>query len=185
MSTVVAAIDSVTARKQGQPERPVVVNLSLGANVDTAEYGPLDYAVERAIDAGIVVVTAAGNEGVDASGITPAHVEPAITVGAYDESGQFADFSNHGPRVDLLAPGVEILSLKPPKNKGNTKKVDLDVMSGTSMAAPHVAGAAVRYLAAHPNATPQEVHDALVNAGQSRVTGVPTGTTNRTVWVGE
>ena len=58
-------------------------------------------------------------------------------------------------------------------------------MTGTSFAAPHVAGAALLYLALHPTATPQEVRDALVTAGKADIVGVPSGTTNRGLWVGD
>lgn len=178
-STVIAALDQIIGRKKANPSRPMVVNLSLGANVGTSSYGPLDYAIEKAIDAGIVVVIAAGNEGIDASTVTPAHVTSAITVGAYDRNDTFADFSNYGSVVDLLAPGVNIRSLA----LSRTGRIETTFKSGTSMAAPHVAGAAVRYLTQHPDATPAQVHDALIMTGKAEVTGAPSGTTTRSVWV--
>lgn len=178
-SDLIVALDSIIARKQANPAQPMVVNLSLGANVGTTAYGPLDRAVEQAIASGIVVVVAAGNERIDAATVTPAHVHDAITVGAYDPFDLFAGFSNYGSTLDLLAPGVEIPSLLPSEDG----TVRTGQMSGTSAAAPHVAGAAARYLAVHPTATPQQVRDALVAHSRSTVSGVPSNTTNRSVWV--
>ena len=67
--------------------------------------------MQAAIESGIVVVVSAGNQGIDASTVTPAHVEEALTVGAYNMLNEFAPFSNYGPTVDLLAPGVDILAI--------------------------------------------------------------------------
>jgi len=91
----------------------------------------------------------------------------------------FAGFSNYGPVLDLLAPGVEIPSLLPSEDG----TVRTRQMSGTSAAAPHVAGAAARYLATHPSATPQHVRDALVAHSRSTVSRMPSNTTDRSVWV--
>ena len=158
----------------------MVINLSLGADIETTEYNALDMAIEAAVGVGVTVVTAAGNEGIDASTITPAHTADAITVGAYDANHQFAWFSNYGPTVDILAPGVDVSSLGLYPN-GNLAYVWMD---GTSQAAAHVAGAAALFLAEHPNASPQQVRDALVASGLATIEGVPAGTTNLTVYVG-
>jgi len=178
-SDLIAALDDIVARKKAHPEQPMVVNLSLGANVGTTTYGPLDRAVQTAIQAGITVVVAAGNERVDATLVTPAHVADAITVGAYNPLNLFAAFSNYGPALDLLAPGVEIPSLLPSQDGS----VRTGRMSGTSAAAPHVTGAAARYLVSHPTATPQQVRDALVANSKAKIGVTPTGTTDRTVWI--
>jgi subtilisin family serine protease len=178
-STVVTALDTVISRKVANPSQPMVVNLSLGARVDTTQYNVLDEAVEAAVAQGIVVVVSAGNDGIDASLVTPAHAAGAVTVGAYDSNRRFASYSNWGALVDLLAPGTSIPSL----GFDADGTVGLLQNTGTSMAAPHVAGAAVRYLAANPAATPAQVRDALVNAGRPTVRNVPFGTTNKTVWV--
>ncbi len=158
----------------------MVINMSFGADIGTTEYNALDLAVQAAIDAGITVVIAAGNEGIDASTITPAHVADAITVGAYDVYNRFAYFSNYGPIVDLQAPGVDILSTGN-GTKGSWKGV---LMSGTSTAAPHVAGAAALYLSQHPSASPAEVREALLANAIDIVHGAPVNTTTRSVWVG-
>jgi subtilisin family serine protease len=147
-SDVVAGLDYVTARA-GRIE---VVNLSLGAS---GRSRALEDAVRAATRSGLVVVTAAGNDGRDAAGYTPANVPRAITVSAVTDldgrpgaraggrcSGtddHFASYSNHGKVVDLAAPGSCIVSTR---RGGGTAQ-----MSGTSMAAPHVAGAAAWFVA--------------------------------------
>jgi subtilisin family serine protease len=178
-SEIMMALDRIIARKKAHPQQPMVVNLSLGARVGTTAYGPLDRAVRNAIQAGIPVVVAAGNQRVNAATVSPAHVTEAITVGAYNPANLFAAFSNYGPALDLLAPGVEVPSLLPSQDGA----VRTGRMSGTSAAAPHVTGAVARYLAQHPTATPKQVRDALVGSSQPHIGGVPPGTTNRTVWI--
>lgn len=177
VSVVVAAIEEIIAWKQVYPYKPAVVNLSIGENIGTNAYTALDEAVEAALDAGIIVVAAAGNYGTDAINVTPAHVEGAITVGSFDVNGIFSSFSNYGSMVDLLAPGEAVISLgihqEGPKS-----------MSGTSMAAAHVTGAAALYVAQHPLASPLEVRTALLDAARDFVVGEPAGTTNKSVWVG-
>ncbi len=177
VSVVVAAMEEVIAWKQAHPGKPAVVNLSIGENIGTSAYTSLDEAVEAALDAGIVVVAAAGNYGADAINVTPAHVEGAITVGSYDVNGVFSSFSNYGSMVDLLAPGEAVISLG--INQEGPKS-----MSGTSMAAAHVTGAAALYVAKHPWASPLEVRTALLDAARDFVVGEPVGTTGKSVWVG-
>lgn len=165
---VIEAIDSVIIRGQ----KPAVINLSLGG----PEFPLADSAVQRAVRAGITVVVAAGNDGMDACLFSPAREPLAITVGATTRTDHLASFSNHGPCVDILAPGDEIVSL------GIDADDAQDVMEGTSMASPHVAGAAALYLQQHPAATPTEVADWLTsNAGAGEIQGVPAGTPNRIV----
>ena len=130
-----------------------VINMSLGGGASPA----LDQAVCDAISAGVVVAVAAGNEGEDARNSSPARVRQAITVGASDNTDHQATFSNFGPLLDLFAPGVDITSDQP---GGGTA-----TWSGTSMATPHVAGAAALYLERHPGAPQQQVADWLVEAG--------------------
>ena len=102
------------------------------------------------------MAVAAGNETEDAKNSSPARVRQAITVGASDRTDHQADFSNYGILLDLFAPGVDITSDQP---GGGT-----DTWSGTSMATPHVAGAAALYLERHPGSKPQQVQDWLVEA---------------------
>jgi subtilisin family serine protease len=125
-STIIAGIDYVTANARSGD----VMNLSLGGPTSRA----LDDAVRRAASHGIKVVIAAGNDGENASAISPARVNYSgvYTVSAIDRYGSLARFSNFGPSVDVAAPGVGVVSTA---IGGGTV-----TMSGTSMAAPHVAG---------------------------------------------
>lgn len=182
LTTVMAAVDYVTDQKQRNPLRPTVMNLSLGMDLGSGAYNALDEAIQRAISNGVVVVVSAGNDAADAATYSPAHVREAITVGAYDEDGTFSAYSNHGSAVDILAPGTDVVSLTHlPAEAAQDENV---LMSGTSHAAPHVAGAAALYLALNNTATPAQVKQALINAGRTGVAGVPMGTGDRMVYVG-
>lgn len=178
VSVVIAAVEYITEQKISRPWKPMVVNLSLGEDIGTTAYTALDEAIEASVDAGVVYVVAAGNAGKNAKNFTPAHVHKVITVGSFDMSGRFSSFSNWGARVDLLAPGRNILSLAP----GSTGVVE---MSGTSMAAAHVSGAVALYLAQHPWATPDQVRNVLIANSRDFVFQTPWQTTSRSVWVGE
>ncbi|MFJ5228449.1 S8 family peptidase [Kitasatospora sp. NPDC088391] len=168
---VVAGIDWVTAHAV----RPAVVNLSLGGDPDEV----LDTAVRNSIAAGLTYTVAAGNQTVDASQHSPARVPTAITVGAVDDDDSVAWYSNYGPLVDLHAPGSDILSA------GIAYDEDSTVLSGTSMASPHVAGAAALYLADHRTATPAQVAAALTAAATSgSVNGLEPGTPDRLLYTG-
>jgi subtilisin family serine protease len=142
--------------------RPAVATMSLGGSASPA----LDAAVRNSIASGVTFVVAAGNSKVDACTVSPARVPAAVTVGATDATDARASFSNWGTCLDLFAPGVEILSAY----KGGDRAAAW--MSGTSMAAPHVAGAAAAYVAGRPDASPAQVRDALVvSATKGAVTG--------------
>jgi subtilisin family serine protease len=147
-SNIIAGIDWVTRNAHG----PSVANLSLGGSVSKA----LDDAVDRSIAAGVTYAVAAGNDNRDACRQSPAHDAAAITVGATDDHDKRASFSNYGSCLDLFAPGVRIESAS---SRSNTA---IMLMSGTSMASPHVAGAAALVLGAHPGWTPAQVRDELV-----------------------
>ena len=165
-SGVVAGVDWVTGN---HTTNPAVANMSLGGGVSTA----LDDAVRRSITDGVTYCIAAGNSSADASTASPARVTEAITVGATDINDGFAYFSNFGSVVDISAPGVNITSDWIPSNTST------NTISGTSMATPHVAGAAALYLQANPTATPAQVQSALKSNGTSNViTGIPSGTVN-------
>jgi subtilisin family serine protease len=161
----------VTARAAG----PAVANMSLGGNTSKA----LNDAVNRSIAKGVTYVVAAGNDNRDACRQSPASAAAAITVGATDNTDTRGSFSNFGSCLDIFAPGVRITSAS------QTSNITTKTMSGTSMASPHVAGAAALVLAAHPQWTPAQVRDELV--GQS-VTGavrnLGKGSPNRVLYTG-
>jgi subtilisin family serine protease len=138
----------------------------------------LDAAVQRSITSGVTYAIAAGNEGQDACNDSPARVGAAITVGATDANDNRASFSNTGTCVDIFAPGVNIVS----------SFLDSDTaraaLSGTSMASPHVAGAAALVLAKNPGFTPQQVRDSLVNdATPGKVRNPGAGSPNKLLFV--
>lgn len=135
--------------------RAQVLNLSLGGEKDPAEIDIL----RDVIAAGVVVVAAMGNEYEEGNPIEyPAAMAEVCAVGATDQRDRRAGFSNTGRHIDLVAPGVEILSTTPTyKYDDPAGRRKYDAMDGTSMAAPHVAGVAALVLARHPGSTPAQV----------------------------
>ncbi len=171
MSTLLAAVDYVTQQRRANPTRPVVANMSVGMDLGTTGMNALDDAITAAVQAGVVFVVSAGNGAANAQTFSPAHATGAITVGAIDAYDTFAaGYSNFGSRVSLLAPGTDVLS-----TAGNGRYASL---SGTSMAAPHVAGAAALYLARHQTATPAQVLAEMLRDAKD-ASQVPAGTTRR------
>jgi subtilisin len=166
ISTLIKGLDYIN---QHQNEVDVAV-LSLGCE---CESGALNIAIINSIKAGITIVVAAGNEGKDAGTFTPANNPEVITVSAiadtdgkcggngpptpYGADDMLASFSNYGNVVDISAPGVDIYSTF--KSNSYTK------LTGTSMAAPHVAGAAALYISLHPEASPNDVKSYLLTSG--------------------
>ncbi len=168
---VVAGIDWVTANAV----KPAVANMSLGGGADAV----LDAAVQRSIAAGITYAVAAGNESTNANTKSPARVAEAITVGSTTNTDARSSFSNFGAVVDIFAPGSSIASA------WNTSDTATNTISGTSMASPHVAGAAAIYLADNPGSTPAQVSAGLVAASTPGVVTNPgTGSPNRLLYVG-
>jgi aqualysin 1 len=149
-SGVIAGVDWVTGNHQAG--QPAVANMSLGGQSPT-----LDQAVQNSIADGITYAVAAGNDTADACGGSPADVGAAITVGATENADARASYSNFGPCVDFFAPGSNIVSASFLTDTGTA------TMSGTSMATPHVVGAAALYLQRSPSASPQQVRDGLFN----------------------
>ena len=183
---VICGLDYVAALAQSQPG-PYVVNMSLGdpnrPGETTCGASALHQAICGLTNAGVTVVAAAGNDGVDAASFVPAAYDEVIAVSAFtDFDGQrsfagcqadfsdygyqcddtLADFSNYGSVIDVTAPGVHVLSDW--IDGGQT------TISGTSMAAPHVAGAAALVLAANPSLT----SGAGTSSCSSRPGNVPT-----------
>ena len=141
IDAIIAGMNYVMNEHYTNPSVPKVANMSLGGSPSDS----LDYSVFTAIDAGVTVVVAAGNSGWFAGSFSPARVAPAITVGASGPTDQGAQgsgvfFSNFGPPVDVWAPGEGVLSAW--FNNDN----DTNIISGTSMASPHTAGAVALYL---------------------------------------
>ncbi|MER5867390.1 S8 family serine peptidase [Kitasatospora sp. NPDC002040] len=168
---VVAGIDWVVAHAV----KPAVVNLSLGGDPNDV----LDTAVRNAVASGLTFTVAAGNGSIDASEHSPARVPTAITVGSTDSDDSVSWFSNYGPLVDIHAPGADITSA------GIAYDEDSTTMSGTSMASPHVAGAAALYLADHRTATPAQVSAALTaKATAGSLWGLQDDTADRLLYTG-
>ena len=158
-SGVVAGINWVTAN---HPGGPAVINMSLGGGANSA----IDSAVTDAVNAGIVVVVAAGNSSADACSYSPARVPGAITIGATDVRDARASYSNFGSCVDMWAPGSQITSAW---ISGSTAT---NTISGTSMASPHVAGLAARVLSMNPALTPTDVNTRLVQKNSTSATPI-------------
>jgi subtilisin family serine protease len=164
-ATVIAGVDWVTANRV----LPAVANMSMDGSFSQA----LNDAIQRGIDAGVTFVVAAGNSGRDACANSPASAGQALTVGASVDTDAQAGYSNSGACVDIFAPGNGILSAT------NYDDVSLMTASGTSMAAPHVAGVAALYLQANPSATPAEVSAAILSGATHDVmTGLGAGSPN-------
>ncbi|MER6407137.1 S8 family peptidase [Streptomyces viridosporus] len=151
-----------------------VVNMSLGG-MDTPETDPLEAAVDKlSAEKGVLFAIAAGNEGPESIG-SPGSADAALTVGAVDDKDKLADFSSTGPRLgdgaikpDVTAPGVDITAAS---GKGNDIAQEVGegpagymTISGTSMATPHVAGAAALLKQQHPDWTPAELKGALTGS---------------------
>lgn len=171
-SEIIAGIDWVAAHH----ETPAVANMSLGGGLNQA----VNDAVTNAIAAGVVFAVAAGNSSANACAYSPASTPSAFTVAASDSTDTRASFSNYGTCVDLFAPGVTITSA------GIGSPTSTAIMSGTSMASPHVAGVAALYLGGHPNATPDEVMSALAGeATPNLITNPGTGSPNLLVYMGD
>ncbi|WP_445277194.1 S8 family peptidase [Streptomyces sp. DSM 41033] len=163
---VVAGIDWVAENHQG----PSVANMSLGGSADPA----LDAAVQKAIASGVTFAVAAGNESSDAGEGSPSRVPEAITVASSTVDDEQSSFSNFGSVVDIYAPGSDITSA------WNDSDDATNTISGTSMATPHVVGAAAVYLGGHPDATPEEVATALADgATPDAISNATEGTANK------
>jgi len=168
-SGVIAGVDWVA----NNHVKPAVANMSLGGGASST----LDAAVANAVTQGVTFVVAAGNSNANACNYSPARTASAITVGATTSSDARASYSNFGSCLDLFAPGSSITSA------WYTSNTALSTISGTSMASPHVAGAAALYLEGAPTASPATVTNAIIsNTTASKVTSAGTGSPNRLLY---
>jgi subtilisin family serine protease len=153
-----------------------VVNMSLGGE-DTPEVDPLEQAVQTlTAQYGALFVIAAGNSGADETIGSPASADDALAVAAVDKSDQLAPFSSRGPRSfdaalkpEITAPGVDIVAARSKDNQiSDPTGPDgrYTTLSGTSMATPHVAGAAAILAQQHPDWKPGQLKTALVNSAK-------------------
>lgn len=164
-SGVIAGVDWVA----NNHIKPAVANMSLGGPTFTT----LDNAVNGAVNKGVVMVVAAGNDNLNACNYSPARASKAITVGSTTSSDTRSSFSNYGSCLDIFAPGSSITSAWYTSNSAT------NTISGTSMAAPHVAGVAALYLEVQPNANPFMVTYGIINASTIGKVTNPVGSANR------
>ena len=172
-SVVTAGVDWVTRNAIKPAIKPAVVNMSLRGTANQVQ----DTAVRNSVAAGLTYVVAAGNDSANACDYSPARVPEVITVGNTTNSDTRNSGSNYGSCVDIFAPGTGVVSAT---NSGDTATA---TKSGTPMASPLVAAAAALYLQKNPNATPQQVRDALVACATPNVVGSPgSGSPNRLLY---
>eukprot|EP00930_Biecheleria_cincta_P102304 TRINITY_DN939_c0_g1_i2.p1 TRINITY_DN939_c0_g1~~TRINITY_DN939_c0_g1_i2.p1 ORF type:complete len:489 (-),score=72.73 TRINITY_DN939_c0_g1_i2:659-2125(-) len=170
-SWIVGSIDWIVANGQ----KPAVLSLSLGGPGTSLTY---KNAIENALRKNVLTVVAAGNENADACYTSPAFVPAALTVGASGSNDVRAGFSNYGSCLDIFAPGVGIKSASHMSDTGSTS------MSGTSMACPHVAGAAALVMSNSPSSTAEDVIAALKLQAVSTVPDTK-GSTDKLLYVGD
>ncbi|MDQ3407814.1 MAG: S8 family peptidase [Chloroflexota bacterium] len=166
---VIAGVDWVTSNHV----KPAVANMSLGGGASSA----LDTAVNNSINAGVSYSVAAGNDNASACNYSPARVANSITVGSTTSSDARSSFSNYGSCLDIFAPGSSITSA------WYTSDTATNTISGTSMAAPHVAGVAALYLQGNTGASPGTVRNAIVDTSTTGVlSSIGSGSPNRLLY---
>ena len=176
-SGVIAGMDWVVTEAAKQSSGPSVANMSLGGGSSST----IDDAVKRMYDAGVPVIVAAGNgnragRGQDACGYSPAGAPNAYTIGATSTNDSKTSFSNYGSCVDMFAPGSGITSA------WHTSNTAINTISGTSMAAPHVAGVAALFLQNNTSASAQQVYNAITDASTKNAVSNSSTTSNHMVY---
>jgi subtilisin family serine protease len=168
-----AALDWLASSANAQ--RPNIASMSLGGRgVDPG----IETAVDSAVEAGVTVVVAGGNSNMDACGFSPAYVDTAITVGSTTSTDRRSSFSNYGRCTEIWAPGSDITSASHNSDTGAA------TFSGTSMACPHVSGAAALVLEANPAWKSAEVLAELLNRSEKdAIADLRAGDTNKLLWV--
>jgi len=157
--------------------RPAVISMSLGGNGADPGYTTV---IDAAVENGVTVVVAAGNSNSDACNFSPAFAENAITVGSTTSTDARSSFSNYGTCVQIWAPGSSVVSAS------NQDDSSTRSLSGTSMACPHVSGAAALVLSVDPSKNSAKVLQELIdNAAVDELTGLRAGDTNALLYVGE
>jgi len=171
-SLIISAISSSVQRALQNTSEKSVINLSLGGGTDSGQ----DNAVNAANNNGIPVVVASGNSAENACTTSPARASEAITVSSHTSAGAWSGFSNFGSCVDIIAPGTGIRSLSANSNTGT------NLLSGTSMAAPHVSGVIAQIMSRTQITDPATIKEMLYDGNygaDSVITNVPSGTINR------
>ncbi|WP_105170105.1 S8 family serine peptidase [Pseudoalteromonas sp. T1lg23B] len=164
-SGVISGVNWVKNNASG----PSVANMSLGGGVSQA----LDDAVNSAVAAGVSFVVAAGNDNSNACNYSPARAADAITVGSTTSSDGRSSFSNYGTCLDIYAPGSSI------KSAWYNSNTATNTISGTSMAAPHVAGTVALYLDENPSLTPSQLDQMLSDkSAKNKLSDAKTGSPN-------
>ena len=180
--------DNVEAAKKGKGKKGFkgsAANMSLGGGKSVT----LDLAVNAAVDAGIHFAVAAGNDNADSCNYSPAAAEKAVTVGASTLIDERAYFSNYGKCNDIFAPGLNI------KSTWVGSKYATNIISGTSMASPHIAGLLAYFLSLQPSknsayavadVTPKQLKESLIAVGTvGSLTDVPKNTKNVSLYPSE
>jgi len=169
---IINAIQRAYERANGNGEK-AVINLSVGGSTNSAE----DAAANAAVANGVAVVVATGNNGGDSCEISPARAESVISVASANSAGYWSNQNSYGSCVDIIAPGSNIVCAQQGTTDGSV------VLSGNSVAAPHVTGVALQIMSRHDTSDPQTIRNYLIGdsatySTQDRVRDVPADTVN-------